>query len=283
MHRSLAEDLSFRRKRKDFCADMTVFRDNLCKTQKICCYDVNAAQAAGANVMKSLPLVQLSLLRPILIALRERGHDPATVLESVGLTEDAVARDNETVHVMVVHQFLEACASTVRDPTFCAAVGARLDPTGWPMIEAALKSGCSLADFLAIYISGANEVASSVTAYLDIRGDRTVYGESRLFKPSIVPAQNDGFMVGLAISILRRVLGGQLDASKMTLVLCDPCVLPTSFSKFSRLKRGMRWDSELSFRPRGWCIPCKAMHRRNLTLKRGAMARSVSSCPSFEH
>ncbi len=206
----------------------------------------------GADLMKSLPLVNLSLLRPFLTALCDRGFDPEPVLESVGLTEEAIARDDEAVHVMVVHQFLENCAEIVGDPTFCTSVGARLDPTGWPMIKSALSTGCSLADFLAIYISGANEVASSVTAYLDIRGNRAVFGETRLFHPTILPAQNDGFMMGLTLGILNRALGKHLDPAKTTLVLCDPSVLPTSFAEFSRLK-----GDEMGFRiefPSAWLV-----------------------------
>lgn len=202
--------------------------------------------------MKSLPLINLSLLRPLLAAVRDRGLDPEPVLESVGLTEDAIARDEEVVHVMVAHQFLENCAEFVGDPTFCALVGARLDPTGWPMIKSALSTGCSLADFLAIYISGANEVATSVTAYLDIRGERAVFGETRLFRPTILPAQNDGFMMGLTLSILHRALGHHLDPAKTTLVLCDPTVLPPRFAQFSRLK-----GDEMGFRiefPSAWLV-----------------------------
>ncbi|MEM6566317.1 MAG: helix-turn-helix domain-containing protein [Pseudomonadota bacterium] len=202
--------------------------------------------------MKSLPLVNLSLLRPFLSALCDRGLDPEPVLESVGLTENAIARDDETVHVMVVHQFLENCAELVGDPTFCASVGTRLDPTGWPMIESALSTGCSLADFLAIYISGANEVATSVTAYLDVRGDRAVFGETRLFRPTILPAQNDGFMMGLTFSILRRALGNHLNPAGTTLVLCDPNVLPTDFAEFSLLK-----GDDMGFRiefPSAWLV-----------------------------
>ncbi|GAB5512157.1 MAG: AraC family transcriptional regulator [Hyphomicrobiales bacterium] len=202
--------------------------------------------------MKSLPLVNLSLLRPFLLALRERGVDPEIVLYSVGLTEDAVERDDETVHVMVVHQFLEACAVATKDKTFCACVGNRLDSSGWPMLETALHSGCSLADFLTTYVTGANVVASSVTAYLDVRGSRAIYGEKRLFRPTLLPAQNDGFMVSMAVGILRRALGDQLDRKKMTLVLCDPDVLPARFSKYYRLK-----GDEMGFRvefPSSWLV-----------------------------
>lgn len=199
---------------------------------------------------KSLPLVNLSLLRPVVTALRDNGLDPETVLETCGLTEDAVASDGATVHVMVVHQFLETCAQAVDDATFCASVAARLDPSGWPMIESALSAGGSLAEFLSTYVSRANEVASSVTAYLELRGDQAVFGENRLFRPTIVPAQNDGFMVSLALTILRRALGARLAPRQVMLVLCDPAVLPESFSEFRRLK-----GDEMGFRikfPSSW-------------------------------
>jgi AraC-like DNA-binding protein len=199
---------------------------------------------------KSLPLVNLSVLRPVLAALREREIDPEPVLESAGLTEGAVISDDVTVHVMVIHQFLEACALALEDPTFCASVGARLDPTGWPMIEAALAAGGSLADFLSTYVSRANEVASSVTAFLDVRGEQAVFGETRLFRPTILPAQNDGFMISLAVTILRRAVGDRFVPGNVTLILCDPRVLPASFSDYSRLK-----GDEMGFRirfPSAW-------------------------------
>ena len=50
------------------------------------------------------------------------------------------------------------------------------------MIESALSAGGSLAEFLSTYVSRANEVASSVTAYLELRGDQAVFGENRLFR-----------------------------------------------------------------------------------------------------
>lgn len=199
---------------------------------------------------KRLPLAKLSLLRPLVAALSDRGVDPEAVLDRVGLTEDAVARGTDDVHIMVVHHFLEACAEAAEDATFCAAVAARLDPTGWPMIETALAAGGSLADFLATYVSRANEVASSVEAYLEIRGDQAIFGENRLFRPTILPAQNDGFMVGLSVAILSRALGDRFVSSQVKLILCDPAVLPAGMSDFTCLK-GDQMGFRVKF-PSGW-------------------------------
>lgn len=185
---------------------------------------------------KLLPLVQLSVLRPIVQGLRERGIDPEPVLESVGLTEAAIESEDSSVHVMVIHQFTEACAKAVDDPTFCASVGSRLDPNGWPMIAAAKQRALSLGDFLNIYVSQSNDVATSVTAYLEVRGDSAHFGEERVFRPAIAPAQNDGFMIGLALSMLEQALGSRLDPGRMVLVVCAPCVLPERFREFQVLR-----------------------------------------------
>jgi AraC-like DNA-binding protein len=199
---------------------------------------------------KPLPLVQLRVLRPIVQALREHGVDPEFVLESVGLTGAAIDDEEATVHVMVVHQFAEECARAIGDQTFLARVGSRLDPSGWPMIADARTRAETLGDFLNIYVSGASQVASSVTAYLEVRGNIANFGEARVFRPTIVPAQNDGFMISLALSILEHALGDRTDPSKMLIIVCDPSVLPDRFKLFQVL-RGDRMGFRIQF-PSVW-------------------------------
>ena len=206
---------------------------------------------------KLLPLVQLSVLRPIVQGLRERGVDPEPVLDSVGLTEAAIASEDTSVHVMVVHQFTEACAEAVDDPTFCANVGSRLDPNGWPMIAAAKQRALSLGDFLNIYVSQSNDVASSVTAYLEVRGNTAHFGEERVFRPTIAPAQNDGFMISLALSMLVQSVGSRLDPDRMVLVVCDPSVLPERFKEFQVL-RGDWMGFRIQFPSQWLALPLEA-------------------------
>jgi len=192
---------------------------------------------------RSLPLVRLSVLRPIVDGLRERGIDPEIVLDTVGLTEEAVQSDSEAVHVMVVHQFVENAAIAAHDRTFAASIGLRIDTSGWPMLRTAMSEARTLGDFLSIYVSACNKVASSVLAYVEVRGETAVFGEQRLFEPTIEPAQNDGFMAGLGFSILRHVLGRHFDPSSVTVVVCQPDVLPKVFSSCKRLagdKMGFR-------------------------------------------
>lgn len=202
--------------------------------------------------MKTLPLVKLSVLRPFLTALAERNMDCDELLAECGLTRSAVENDEASVHVMVVHTFLEHVASAVKDPGFASEIGARLDTHGWPILQRAEKTAQTVGDFLTIFCAGANELASSVSSYLEIDGAKASFGERRLFKPTLLPTQNDGFMVGLSLSILQRALGDQLKPEFVTIELCAPSALSERFQCF-QLIRGDEMGFRMSF-PAEWLI-----------------------------
>ncbi|MDO6477993.1 AraC family transcriptional regulator [Shimia thalassica] len=198
----------------------------------------------------SLPLVQLQLIVPLLKALKARDIDPGAVLESVGLTRSAVDNPESSVHVMVIHQFLQKCAEATSDKTFCSEVGAGLDTTGWPMIQKAMSEAKTLGEFLTIYVMQSSQVASSVTSFLNIQGVRAEFGEHRKFKPLIVPAQNDGFMISLKLSLIERAVGAVWDPSQVILTLSDPGVLSKNMSRIKALK-GDDMGSKVQF-PSAW-------------------------------
>jgi len=199
---------------------------------------------------QSLPLVRLQLLAPLLKGLKACGVDPEAVLESVGLTLSAVEDEGASVHVMVMHQFVENCAKAAGDRFFCAKIGSQLDPTGWPMLRIAFEQAATLGDFLNIYIAQASKAASSVTPYLEVRGDMATFGEARRFEPLIEPAQNDGYMIALTLSMLEQVLGDQMEPQHVIVVLCDPSVLPKSFGRYQAL-RGNNMGTRIQF-PSSW-------------------------------
>lgn len=176
--------------------------------------------------------------------------DPEPVLESVGLTQSAVDQEGSSVHVMVMHHFTENCASAAHDRTFCATIGSQLDPTGWPMVRKAFQQATTLGDFLNIYVAQANKYASSSTPYVEVRGEMATFGETRRFKPLIKPAQNDGFMIGLMMAMLERVLGDINEPERVLLVLCDPSVLQPSFDRYQAL-RGNNMGPRIQF-PSEW-------------------------------
>jgi len=197
-----------------------------------------------------LPIVQLSVLRPFINELRQRGMDASLPLVRVGLSFEAIADSGQAVHAMVIHQLLENIAGFAEDPVIAAKIGEKLDTTGWPLLADAGVHAKTLGDFLTRYISQANEIASSAVQYLHIEGAQAVLGERRTFEPSIIPAQNDAFMASLAISILRRSVADQLNPSEIMVAVSDPHALPPGYGIMQILK-GDRLGFRLLF-PTKW-------------------------------
>ncbi|MCP4408265.1 MAG: AraC family transcriptional regulator [Gammaproteobacteria bacterium] len=197
-----------------------------------------------------MPLIQLSLLEPFCSELSRRGVDTNDVLASVGLSKEMLDEPVAAVHAMIVHQFLENAAQAADDPFFAAKVGQKFDISGWPILQYAELNARSLGDYLSIFVDRANKVATSVSSYLNVSGTECIFGENRVFKPSIVPAQNDAFMLSLSVTILRRGLGSEFDPSRISIVVSDPDVLPPEFDIF-RAFRGDRMGFKLKF-PTAW-------------------------------
>ncbi len=199
---------------------------------------------------QDLPLVKLSLLRPYVAELRKRGVDPEPVFESVGLSEDMTIDPDLSVHVMVATQFVENAAEAGEDPFLAARVAANLDLDGWPVLADAEARAATVGDYLSIFVSTANEIASSAEEYLHLNGATATLGERRIFDPTILPAQNDAFMAALGWAILRRALHDHFDPSKVTVVVSDPKALPPEFDLMHPIK-GDRMGFRLSF-PSSW-------------------------------
>jgi len=198
----------------------------------------------------NLPLVKLSLLRPFANALRARRVDPEPVFLAVGLSEVATLDPEMAVHVMVATQFVENAAEAADDRFFAARVAAGLDFEGWPVLADAEARASTVGEYLSIFASTANEVASSAVEYLYLDGPKVTLGERRAFEPSILPAQNDAFMAGLGWAVLRRALRDSLDPSQVRVVVCEPKALPPEFELMHPMK-GDRSGFKLIF-PAAW-------------------------------
>lgn len=198
----------------------------------------------------SLPLVKISLLRPFAAELRRRGVEPQRVFESVGLHEDMVHDPEASVHVMVITQFVENAAIEAKDVYFASRVAARVELDGWPPLAMAEAQAATISEYLTIFVSTANEIASSAEEYLHIDGQTAVLGERRKFSLTIAPAQNDAFMASLGWAILRRALHDDLDPSKVTVIVSDPRALPPEFDMMHPIK-GDRRGFKLRF-PSAW-------------------------------
>lgn len=203
-----------------------------------------------------LPLVRLAVLRPFLDIIERKGVNPREVLESVGIPESAFDDPSASVHVIVIHQFLENAASATGDRHLAAGVANTIDLEGWPLLRDAARHATTVADFLARFIDGASEISSSATQYLRIEGQETVLGENRRFASPIPPAQNDAFMASLWVEILNHALGPDFDPSQISVFVCDPKALPAPF-KLMRVALADRQGASIRFPTRwtSWPFP----------------------------
>ncbi|MEV8468998.1 helix-turn-helix domain-containing protein [Fluviibacterium sp. DFM31] len=224
---------------------------------------------------QNLPLVKLSLLRPYVAELRKRGVDPELVFESVGLSEDLTFDPDLSVHVMVATQFVENAAEATKDRFLAARVAANLNLDGWPVLADAEARAATVGDYLSIFVSTANEIASSAEEYLHLNGATAILGERRNFDPAILPAQNDAFMAALGWAILRRALHDHFDPAKVTVVVSEPKVLPPEFDLLHPIK-GDRMGFNLSF-PSSWL----AMPFEQQTLANAPKAVIDDGTPEF--
>jgi len=199
---------------------------------------------------QDLPLVKLSVLRPFASELRKRGVDPAPAFENVGLSEEMSLDPEASVHVMVITQFVENAAEVAQDCYLAARVASHLNLDGWPTLADAEARAATVGDYLSIFVATANRIASSAEEFLHLDGATVTLGERRAFEPTVLPAQNDAFMVGLGLAILRRALHNHLDPSQMTVIVSDPKALPPEFDLMRPIK-GDRMGFRLRF-PSSW-------------------------------
>jgi AraC-like DNA-binding protein len=226
-------------------------------------------------MIKDLPLVKLSVLRPFATELRKRGVDPEPVFENVGLSEKMSFDPEASVHVMVITQFVENAAEAAQDCYLAARVASGLNLDGWPTLAEAEARAATVGDYLSIFVSTANRMASSAEEFLHLDGAIATLGERRAFEPTVLPAQNDAFMVGLGLAILRRALHNHLDPSQMTVVVCDPKALPPEFDLMQPIK-GDRMGFRLRF-PSSWL----ATPFENATFDKAQNAEKDKDVPEF--
>ncbi|MGI9356416.1 MAG: helix-turn-helix domain-containing protein [Rhizobiaceae bacterium] len=209
-------------------------------------------QIGSAQPTAKLPLVRLSLFRPILVELDQRGINGEEILESVGLSRAAVDAKETFIHVMVMHQLLENAAIAANDPYLLARIGERLDVTDWPPLVKAGEQANTVGEFFTSFIANAHEHATSARQKLNVEDGSAILSETRVFEPSIVPAQNDSFGVGFALAVLRRSVGNDWDPRHVTVVVCDPNALPPIFYGVQAV-RGDRMGYRITF-PSAWLL-----------------------------
>jgi hypothetical protein len=134
--------------------------------------DLNESWAVALKPSKERPLprVRLKLLIPVLEALDTTRADSDAILESVGLTREAISDGDTLVYVMVIHQFLEAAAEGAVDPHMMAKVAQSFDSSRWPPLIEASRKAKTIGDFIALFTNEADQHATSASRCLTSGG-----------------------------------------------------------------------------------------------------------------
>ena len=200
--------------------------------------------------MSTLPLVRLISAHPILEAMDKRGLSSDDVLNSVGLSREALLDADTFVHAMVMYQFLEASADASGERDFCAGIGERLDLSKWYPTVGVAQTAATVGDLLTAWVITATKHSSAIQQRIDVHGASATVSGHRLFKLPLIPAQVDGFHVGFLVSLLRLALGNEWNPSEVMVTVSDPKALPLVFHGIRAIK-GDRQGHSIRF-PAQW-------------------------------
>lgn len=221
------------------------------------CYGVmtNDDLIMGSDVrstLSNLPLVRLISAHPVVEEMDRRGLPTNEILDSVGLSREALLNPETFVHAMVMYQFLEIASEASGERALCAGIGERLDLTKWfPTVEVA-KNASTVGDLLTAWVVTATKHSSAIQQRLEIHGAWAIVSGHRSFKLSLVPAQVDGFHVGFLVSILRHAMGPEWKPSEVLVTVSDPRALPPVFHGIRAIK-GDRQGHKIRF-PAEWLV-----------------------------
>jgi AraC-like DNA-binding protein len=181
-----------------------------------------------ATRAQNLPLVRTAILKPVLLALQNEGHEVSDILENEGITE-AQLHDAKAfiTHDAVYAVYQEVAART--QPDFCARVGQTLNWEQFFPLFDQLVGAVTLSDFFTRFATAVSKETNSVTQSLLVEGEHAYFSAKRKFKPKISPAQVDAFQVAIWVSLLHRVLDFRWDPSMLVVRVHDPDALPKDF------------------------------------------------------
>jgi hypothetical protein len=117
-----------------------------------------------------LPLIRLSLAKPIVEEVERRGVAVHELLDDLSLSRDAIFLAELFVPAPVMYSLLEALARAAEDPYLTVAIGETLDLTKWPVFIEAVSGATSVGDFFNRFTIAARAHATSIKYELTTDG-----------------------------------------------------------------------------------------------------------------
>jgi AraC-like DNA-binding protein len=138
------------------------------------------------------------------------------------------------------------------DPYLGFTIGQKIDFREWAPIATAAERANTVGDLLNHFIINAMDHSSSTCFFVRTEGDSTTFGFRRLITPSLVPAQNDAFYLGLLIRVLASAAKDQWDPSAVLFKVANPDAVPPLPDSF-RIAKGDNFGMQIRF-PTTWLV-----------------------------
>ncbi|MGD1983557.1 MAG: helix-turn-helix domain-containing protein [Chromatiaceae bacterium] len=199
-----------------------------------------------------LPLIRLSLVKPIVQEVERRGVAVHDLLDELSLSRDAVFSSELFVPAQVMYTLLEALARAAEDPYLAVAIGENLDLTKWPVFIEAVSGASSVGDFFNRFTIAARAHATSIKYELTTDGAQALFKARRGFTPNMVPAQADAFYAGLIVNIFQHAIGIDWEPKHVTVTVCDLHAVPSHYHGMY-LQQGDKSGATIRF-PMAWLL-----------------------------
>jgi len=194
----------------------------------------------------NLPLVRLGAANPFLLELQSRKLPVAELLRELDLPETVPASNELFVSSDVMYRIVEESSELAEDSYLGFTIGQKVDLRDWAPIATAADRANTLGDLLNHFIFNAMDHSSFTRYFLKTEGDSTTFGFRRLVTPSLVPAQNDAFYLGLFVEILAQAAKDQWDPSAVLFKVADPDAVPSLPDSF-RIAKGDNLGIQVRF------------------------------------
>ena len=213
---------------------------------------------------KTLPMVRLNLVLPLVEGVESLGHNPKAVLSAHNLSRAALANDDVFVPASTMYALVEDLAGLSEDPYFGFHMGEQIDPRSWTPLARAAAAARTVGDYLVRFCLAASSVASSSSYTLETNGERSYFSQRRQSDGGVRPRHNDGFTLAYILGIMRPAVGPAWDGRRVVVSLCDPAVIPPGHAGL-RLAEGAESGLSLAF-PSEWLLlpPCAGGRATNI-------------------
>lgn len=165
-------------------------------------------------------------LEYFLRAFEKRGGHPAAVLKTAGMEMLDLSDATTLITGPALYRAVEAMAENLADPFFSARTAKDFVESGPLFVRDSYAASHTLAEFLPLAILEIGNQINDIRFSLHIEQDVTVIRGKRNFLPPVPIVQADAAAVSLWVTLLRMVVSGDFDVSRVLLTVQETKGIP---------------------------------------------------------